>query len=59
MATVSIDRESGGCTPCEFDYGAPGIGLVLCMILTGLTPEEMAREIVQGNRQGNEIEVAK
>ena len=59
MVTASIDRENGGCTPCEFDYDAPGIGRVLCMILTGSTPKEMAREIVQGNRQGNEIEVAK
>lgn len=59
MVTVSIDRENGGCTPCEFDYDATGIGRVLCMILTGLTPEEMARDIMRGDGQGNETEVAK
>ncbi|SDY14099.1 hypothetical protein [Eubacterium barkeri] len=59
METVSIDRESGNRTPCEFDCDAAGIGRIFCMILTGLTPEEMAREIVRADVPECGLEVAK
>lgn len=49
---VSIPRKASTVPKIEFDLDAEGIGEILCVILTGKTSEELAKEIIKG--QGEE-----
>ncbi|WP_090242775.1 hypothetical protein [Eubacterium barkeri] len=48
MATISIDRSTGEATPVEIDLSVKDARTVMCMVLTGMTPDELAKEMATG-----------